>query len=211
MCKMEDVLGVYKRKYNPNRPVVCMDEMPRQLLNEVREPLPTRPGREARYDYHYERNGVVNLFMFFEPLGGWREVIVRDQRTKMDWAACVRQLLEEHYPEAEQVVLVMDNLNTHKLSSLYEAFEPTEARRLAERLDIHYTPEHGSWLNMAEIENSILAKQCLSRRIPEKQIMIEETSAWSRSRNEAGASVNWRFRTEDARIKLKRLYPKFDA
>ena len=208
---MEDVLEVYKRPYDPKRPMVCMDEMPRQLIREVRRPLPMQPGRPARHDYHYKREGVVNLFAFFEPLAGWRTVMVRDQRTKIDWAICMRQLLDEHYPDAERVVLVMDNLNTHNLSSFYEAFAPSEARRLAERLEIHYAPEHGSWLNMAEIENSAMARQCLSRRIPEKAVMEEETSAWADRRNEAGAPANWQFQAEDARIKLRRLYPNIDA
>jgi hypothetical protein len=211
VAKMEDVLSVYKRPYDPSRPVVCMDEMPRQLIREVRTPLPMEAGKPKRYDHHYERNGVVNLFMFFEPLAGWRTVMVRERRTKVDWAYCMRQLLEEHYPEAQQVVLVMDNLNTHGLSSFYEAFAPEEACRLAQRLEIHYTPEHGSWLNMAEIENSALARQCLSRRIPEQAVMQEETSAWSERRNEEGKAANWRFRTEDARIKLRRLYPNIDS
>ena len=210
VAKMEDVLSVYRRPYDPKRPVVCMDEMPRQLIEEVRQPLPARPGTPERHDYHYKRGGVVNLFMFFEPLAGWRTVMVREQRTKTDWAACMKRLLDRHYPDAEQVVIVMDNLNTHRLSSFYEAFAPEEAYRLAQRLEIHFTPEHGSWLNMAEIENSVLAGQCLSRRIPEKTIMDEETSAWADQRNEAGAAADWRFQTDDARIKLKRLYPKID-
>lgn len=210
VAKMEDVLEVYKRPYDPSRPVVCMDEMPRQLIEEVRTPLPMQPGKPERHDYHYKRNGVVNLFTFFEPLAGWRAVMVRDRRTKIDWARCMRRLLDEHYPEAEQVVLVMDNLNTHGLPSFYEAFAPSKARRLAGRLEIHYTPEHGSWLNMAEIENSAMARQCLRRRIPTKAVMEEETSAWSARRNEAGAVADWRFRTEDARIKLRRLYPNID-
>ncbi|WP_259084276.1 IS630 family transposase [Salinibacter ruber] len=211
VAKMTGVLSVYKRPYDPERPVVCMDEMPRQLIREVRTPLPMEAGKPKRHDYHYERNGVVNLFMFFEPLAGWRTVMVRERRTKVDWAYCMRQLLEEHYPEAQQIVLVMDNLNTHGLSSFYEAFAPEEACRLAQRLEIHYTPEHGSWLNMAEIENSAMARQCLSRRIPKTQVMEEETSAWSKRRNEEGAAANWRFRTEDARIKLRRLYPNIDG
>ena len=215
VVKMEDVLSVYKRPYNPKRPVVCTGEMPRQLIREVREPLPIESGKPERHDYHYKyhcrREGVVNLFMFFEPLAGWRTVMVRERRTKIDWARCMRQLLEKHYPDAETVVLVMDNLNTHGLSSFYEAFPPKEACQLAQRLDIHYTPEHGSWLNMAEIENSAMARQCLSRRIPEKEAMEEETSAWSKRRNEEGAAANWRFRTQDARIKLQRLHPHIDG
>jgi len=211
VAKMEDVLSVYKRPYNPKRPVVCMDEMPRQLIEEVRAPIPMETGKPERHDYHYKRNGVVNLFMFFEPLAGWRTVMVRDHRTKIDWAHCMRRLLNKHYTDAEKVILVMDNLNTHGLSSFYEAFPPQEACRLAQQLEIHYTPEHGSWLNMAEIENSAMARQCLSRRIPEKQVMEQETSAWSEQRNKAGAAANWRFRTGDARIKLRRLYPNIDG
>jgi hypothetical protein len=211
VAKMEDVLSVYKRPYDPERPVVCMDEMPRQLIREVRKPLPMKAGKPKRHDYHYKREGVVNLFMFFEPLAGWRTVMTRERRTKIDWAHCMRRLLDRHYPDAKKVILVMDNLNTHGLSSFYEAFAPEEACRLAQRLEIHYTPEHGSWLNMAEIENSAMARQCLSRRIPEKQVMEEETSAWSKRRNEEGAAANWRFRTENARIKLRRLYPNIDG
>lgn len=213
---MEDVLSVYRRPYDPERPVVCMDEMSRQLLKEVREPLEARPGTATkpgapyRYDHHYERNGTVNLFTFFEPLASWRTVMTRDRRTKTDWAECVRRLLDGHLPEAEQVILVMDNLNTHCVSSLYEAFAPQEARRLAERLEIHYTPEHGSWLNMAEIEQSVLARQALSRRVPDREAMETVTTAWYEERNAAEASVDWQFRAEDARIKLKRLYPKID-
>lgn len=208
---MEDVLDVYRRAYDASRPVVCMDEVPRQLIGEVREPLPVGPGRPERYDYHYRRGGIVNLFMFFEPLAGWRTVMLRERRTKVDWATCVKRLLDEHYPDAEKVVLVMDNLNTHRLSSFYEAFESREARRLARRLEVHYTPEHGSWLNMAEIENSVMARQCLARRIPHKGMMARETRAWSAQRNKAEVAVDWRFRTEDARIKLRRLYPIVDA
>lgn len=213
---MEDVLSVYRRPYDPDRPVVCMDEMSRQLLRHVREPIEarpgtaTKPGAPRRHDHHYERNGTVNLFTFFEPLSAWRTIMTRDRRTKTDWAECVRRLLDEHYPEAEAVVLVMDNLNTHGLSSLYEAFEPAEARRLAERLELHYTPEHGSWLNMAEVEQSVLARQALSRRVPNREAMKRLTTAWATRRNAADATVDWRFTTEDARIKLKRLYPKID-
>ena len=189
---MEDVLSVYRRPYDPDRPVVCMDEMPRQLLKEVREPLPAKPGQEARYDHHYKRNGVVNLFTFFEPLGSWRTVMVRRRRTAVDWARCVDTLLTEHYPDVETVVLVMDNLNTHKLESLYleslyKAFPARKARRLASRLEIHFTPEHGSWLNMAEIEQSAIAKQCLSTRIPTIEVIRRETTAWADRRNEESA------------------------
>jgi len=211
VAKMEDVLSVYKRPYNPDKPLVCMDEMPRQLIKEVRKPIPPAPGREARQDHHYQRNGVVNLFTFFEPLAGWRTVMTRRRRTGVDWAECIRRLLTEHYPEAEKVVLIMDNLNTHKPKSLYEAFDAKTARQLASRLEIHYTPEHGSWLNMAEIEQSVLSDQCLSGRTPTVEAMRRETSAWADRRNEKEATVDWRFRTEDARLKLKHLYPKIDG
>lgn len=207
---MEDVLEVYRRPYDANNPQVCMDETPRQLIEEVRQTLPPGRAQQARFDYEYKRNGVVNLFMFFEPMRGQRQVMVRDHRRKQDWAHCVKQLLEVHYPDAETVTLVMDNLNTHTPASLYETFEPEEARRLAERLEIHYTPEHGSWLNMAEIELAALTGQCLCRRIPDKTTLIEEIAAWQQKRNAAEVTVDWRFTTEDARIKLKRLYPSFE-
>lgn len=207
---MEDVLAVYRRPYDPKRPMVCMDEMSRQLLRHVREPITVRPGAPYRFDHHYERNGTINLFTFFEPLAAQRVVMTRERRTKIDWAECVRTLLDRHYPEAETVVLVMDNLNTHAISSLYEAFPAEEARRLAERLEIHYTPEHGSWLNMAESEQSVMARQALGRRIPDVETMEQVTTAWYRERNAAEASVDWQFTTEDARHKLKRLYPKID-
>lgn len=207
---MEDVLAVYRRPYDPKRPMVCMDEMSRQLLRHVREPITVRPGAPYRFDHHYERNGTINLFTFFEPLAARRVVMTRERRTKIDWAECVRTLLDRHYPEAETVVLVMDNLNTHAISSLYEAFPAEEARRLAERLEIHYTPEHGSWLNMAESEQSVMARQALGRRIPDVETMEQVTTAWYRERNAAEASVDWQFTTEDARHKLKRLYPKID-
>lgn len=207
---MEDVLSARRRPYDEAYPVVCMDEMSRQLLKQVREPVAMESGAPYRYDHHYERNGTAQLFTFFEPLASWRTVMTRDRRTKTDWAECVRRLLDEHYPDAEKVVLVMDNLNTHHVSSLYEAFAPAEARRLAERLEIHYTPEHGSWLNMAEIEQSVLARQALSRRVPDRAAMETVTTAWADRRNEVDATVDWRFTTEEARIKLKRLYPKID-
>jgi hypothetical protein len=207
---MEDVLDVYQRPYDQQRPVVCMDEVPRQLLDEGREPLPLQPGSPLRYDYHYKRRGVVNLFMFFEPLARWRAVMVRAQRTKSDWAQCLKKLLTTRYSEVEKVILVMDNLNTHDPSSFYEAFNPSLARKLTSRLEIHYTPEHGSWLNMAEIENSAMAKQCLARRIPTKQDMSKQTNAWADQRNETKASIDWQFQTKDARIKLKQLYPIID-
>lgn len=210
VAKMEDVLAVYRRPYDPKRPVVCMDEMPRQLLKQVRPPIKMRPGQPHREDHHYRRNGVANLFTFFEPLASWRTVMARRRRTKIDWARCIRRLLVEHYPMAERVVLVMDNLNTHNLSSLYEAFEPAEARGLAARLEIHYTPEHGSWLNVAEIEQSVLARQALGRRIPDLASLRSITTGWIERRNQSGASVDWQFTTTDARIKLKRLYPQID-
>lgn len=210
VAKMEDVLAVYRRPYDPKRPMVCMDEMSRQLLKEVREPIPAKPGAPYRYDHHYERNGTMNLFTFFEPLAAHRVVMTRERRTKRDWAECVCELIEEHYAEAETVVMVMDNLNTHCISSLYEAFAPVKARRLAERLEIHYTPEHGSWLNMAEVEQSVMARQALSRRIPDPETMEQVTRAWYEARNAAEATVDWQFTSEDARVKLKRLYPHID-
>jgi len=204
---MEDVLEVYHRPYDPKRPLVCFDESTKQQTKETRLPLPTLPGQAAKYDYEYERNGTSNLFMFFAPLDAWRHVKVTDRRTKIDFAHCMRELVDIHFPDAETIVVVMDNLNTHKLASLYEAFPPAEARRIAEKLEIHYTPKHGSWLNMAEIELSVLSRQCLKRRIPDQDTLYQEVTAWETDRNAAASSVNWRFTTEDARIKLKRLYP----
>jgi hypothetical protein len=204
---MEDVLAAYKRPFNPDEPLVCMDETSKQLTAETRRPIPAAPGRPARYDYEYERNGVCNLFMFFEPLAGKRHVSVTDRRTKADWAMQIKQLVDEHYPDARLINLVMDNLNTHTGASLYEVFEPSEARRLLDRLQIHYTPKHGSWLNMAEIELGVLSRQCLNRRIPDKGALTAEVAAWESRRNTAEAKVDWRFTNEDARIKLKRLYP----
>lgn len=204
---MEDVLEVYKRPYNPVFPVVCLDETNRQMIEETRKAIPVRPGQVRRTDYEYRRNGVVNLFMMFEPLKALRHVKVTSRRTRKDWAECVRDLVDVHYPEAEKIVLVEDNLNTHSIGSLYEAFPPEEARRLTEKLELHYTPKHGSWLNMAEIEIGVLSRQCLSRYIPTKELMTTETSAWENRRNDAEATVNWRFTTTDARIKLRKLYP----
>ncbi len=204
---MEDVLTVYKRSYNPDEPVICMDETSKQLVKETRELIATRPGRPTRYDFEYERNGVCNLFMFYEPLAGNRYVSVTDRRTRLDWAMQVRNLMEVHYPTVEKVVLVMDNLNTHTGASFYEAFPPDVARQLLNRLEFHFTPKHGSWLNIAEIEFSVLARQCLNRRIPDKPTLIREVTAWQQARNTAEAKVDWRFTTVDARIKLKRLYP----
>lgn len=207
---MEDVLDVYHRPYDPERPVVCLDECSKQLIGEVREPLPPKPGQVAKYDSEYERKGTANVFMAVEPLAGKRTVRVTDRRTRVDWAQFVRLLLITMYPEAAKVVLVMDNLNTHRIASLYEAFDPKTARSLAERLEIHYTPKHGSWLNMAETELSVLSRQCLDRRIDSKEHMEQEIAAWEKSRNEAYTRINWRFTTADARIKLKRLYPSFE-
>ncbi len=204
---MEDVPGVYTRPYDPRRPQVCLDETSRQLVAEVSPPRPAAPGRPARQDYEYERRGVCNLFVVCEPLRGWRDVMVSARRTRIDWAHCVKDLLEVHYPGAEQVVLVQDNLNTHPPASLYEAFEPAQARRLADRLELHYTPRHGSWLNMAEIELAVLAGQCLDRRLADRATLEREVAAWQAARNKAGRGVDWRFTTEDARIKLKHLYP----
>jgi hypothetical protein len=204
---MEDVLEVYQRPYDPKRPVVCLDEQSKQLIRETRAPIPARPGYPERVDYEYERNGTANLFMVFEPLAGRRRVKVTDRRTKIDFAQVIRELVDEQYPEAEKVVLVMDNLNTHKLGSLYEAFTPAEARRLIGRLEVHHTPKHGSWLNIAETELSVLTGQCLDRRIGEKGELRSEVAAWEQPRNTAKCRVDWQFTTADARIKLKRLYP----
>jgi hypothetical protein len=208
---MEDVLEVYQRPRDPARPVVCLDEQTRQLIRETRTPIPAGPGRPERVDYEYERNGTVNLFMAFEPLAGRRRVTVTDRRTKVDFARVIRELVDVQYPKADRIVLVMDNLNTHKLSSLYEAFEPAEARRLVERLEIHHTPRHGSWLNMAETELSVLTKQCLDRRIGEAEELRSEVAAWESARNTAKCRVDWQFTTADARVKLKRLYPSIQA
>jgi transposase len=204
---MEDILTVYKRDFKPDEPLVCMDETSKQLTKETRCAIPAAPGRPARYDYEYERNGVCNLFMFFEPLAGKRHVSVTERRTKADWASQIKDLVDVRYPTARKITLVMDNLNTHRGASLYEAFQPNEARRLLDRLQIHYTPKHGSWLNMAEIELSVLSRQCLNRRIPDKASLKTEVAAWQKRRNAVKAKVDWRFTTSEARIKLKRLYP----
>jgi len=204
---MEDVLAVYHRPHNPKCPLVCFDEGSKQQTKETRLPLPVQAGAVAKYDYEYERNGTSNLFMFFAPLEAWRQVKVTDRRTMIDFAHCMRDLVDIHFPDAEKVVLVMDNLNTHKLASLYEAFEPSEARRIIEKLEIHYTPKHGSWLNMAEIELSVLHRQCLKARIPDRETLIAQTTAWQARRNQQQSTVHWQFTTEDARIKLYRLYP----
>jgi len=204
---MEDVLDVYVRPYDPRFPQVCMDETSKQLVGETRVPIPAAPGRPVRYDDEYERQGVSNRFLFVEPLRGWRQVTVTDRRTKTDWAHAIQQVVDVHYPEAERIVLVLDNLNTHGLGSLYEAFPPEEARRLSRKLELHYTPKHGSWLNIAEIELSVLNGQCLDRRIPEQAELAQAVAQWTQDRNTARRTVDWRFTTADARIKLKRLYP----
>ena len=204
---MEEVLDLYIEPYDPDYPMVCMDEMNKQLVQEVKEPLLPRPGKPLRYDTEYIRNGTSNLFIFFEPLADWRHIEVTDRRTAIDWAKQIKELLDVHYPNAKKVRLVMDNLNTHRISSLYKAFEPEEARRLAKRLELYYTPKHGSWLNMAEIELSHLSRQCLKRRIPDQETMKREVAAWVKYRNERSSKMKWRFTTKNARIKLKFLYP----
>lgn len=204
---MEDVLEVYTRPYDSRYPQVCMDESSKQLLRETRAPLPMQPGRPERRDYEYERGGVANLFLFCEPLMGRRWVDVTAQRTKVDWAQQIKTLVDDRYPEAERIVLVMDNLNTHTPASLYEVFPPAEAKRLADKLEIHPTPKHGSWLNMAEIELSVLSRQCLEQRVPDFATLEAEVAAWEERRNAQGGKIQWRFTTEDARIKLRRLYP----
>ncbi len=208
---MEDVLEVYKRPYDPKRPLVCMDEMPKQLLMDTRDPLPMLPGKPERLDYEYKRGGVADLFMLFEPLAGKRHIEITDQRRRIEWAEVMRIVSDELYPDAEKIVVVLDNLNTHVLAAFYLAFEPQEARRLVERFELHYTPKHGSWLNMAEIELSALARQCLDRRIPDKETLIQEVKAWEDQRNSEVIKVHWQFTTADARTKLKSLYPKFQV
>ena len=206
---MEDVLEVYGRPYDPSRPVVCMDESTKQLHEEVRTPIAGAPGAVERYDSEYRRNGVATLFAAFEPLAGWRHVEVTEQRTRRDFARFIQDLLDKRYPEAKKVVLVMDNLNTHSGASLYETFAPAEALRLLSRLEIHFTPKHGSWLNMAEGEFSILQRQCLDRRIATPEILRQEITAWESLRNQSKVGANWKFTTADARVKLRRLYPSF--
>lgn len=204
---MEDVLDVYTMPYDPAYPQVCMDELSKQLVDETRVPLPPAPGQVARSDYEYVRRGVANLFLFFEPLAGWRHLAVTERRTRQDWAYAVRDLVDVHYPDAIKIRLVLDNLNTHVGGSLYETFPPAEARRILDRLELHYTPKHGSWLNMAESELSILSRQCLNRRIAEPTTLVREVTAWETRRNSAQATMDWRFTTADARIKLTHLYP----
>lgn len=207
---MEDVLDLYHQPYDPLYPMVCFDESNKQLIAETRVPVPATPGHRARYDYEYERKGTRNLFAFFEPLRGWRHVKVTQRRTKVDWADCMKQLVDEIYPDAICIRVVMDQLNTHNPAALYEVFEPQDAKRILDRLEFHYTPKHGSWLNMAEIEFSALTRQCLDRRIPDEETLWQEIAAWEEVRNNNVTTVNWRFTTDKARIKLNRLYPSFN-
>jgi len=204
---MEDVLEVYQRPHDPARPVVCLDETLKQLIKETRRPIPPRPGQPARHDYEYERNGTANLFMLFAPLEGWRHVEVTDHHTAVDYAQILRDLSDEYFPSAAKIVLVQDNLNIHTPASLYQAFPPAEARRLTERFEWHYTPKHGSWLDMAESEIGVLSRQCMGRRIPDKQTLTDEVSAWQSQRNKNHTKANWQFTNENARIKLHQLYP----
>jgi transposase len=204
---MEDVLELYAEPYDPRYPVVCLDESPYQLLSETRQPLPTTPGQPVRYDYEYRREGTCNLFLFFEPLRGWRHVKVTERRTAKDYARCLKDLVDGHYPRATLISIVQDNLNTHTPAALYQVFEPAEARRIFSKLDFRYTPKHGSWLNMAESEFAVLTSQCLDRRIGERANLERKIEAWESRRNEAQAKVNWRFTTKHARAKLQRLYP----
>jgi hypothetical protein len=204
---MDNVLEVYHRPHDPDRPVVCLDETSKQLIAETRVPIPAKPGHPKRYDYEYQRNGTANLFMMFAPLEGWPHVEVTDRHAAVDYAQILKDLSDKHFPNVSQIVLVQDNLNTHKPASLYEAFPAAEARRLVERFEWHYTPKHGSWLDMAESELGVVTSQCLDRRIPDKQTLIEEVAAWEDDRNKNHTKADWQFTTADARIKLKRLYP----
>lgn len=207
VLRMEDLLDLYSQPYDPKLPVVCFDERPYQLLEDVREPLPTQPKQLERYDYEYQRNGTVNLFACFQPLIGWRHIQVTEQRTKVDFALQMKDLVDIYFPKAEVIRLVLDNLNTHNLAALYEVFQPQEARRIVEKLELHYTPKHASWLNQVEIELSVLSRQCLERRISDRTILEFEIAAWEKQRNQEKSSVNWRFQTTDARRKMGRLYP----
>ena len=207
---MEDILQVYQRPYDPQVPVICMDEASKQLISEVAIPLPTKPSQVKRVDYEYARQGVCNLFVLCEPLWGWRHVNLTQRRTKRDWALCIRELLEVHYPQVSRICLVLDNLNTHTGSSLYKAFPPAEARRLLDRLEFHYTPKHASWLNMAEIEIGVLKRQCLNRRIDSESVMGREVAAWEARRNEDGVKLHWTFTIAVARAKLRKLYPSIE-
>jgi len=204
---MEEVLDAYALPVDPDEPLICFDEMPRQLLDHVLDPLPIEPGQPERIDYEYERKGTANLFLSFQPSTGWRHVEVTERRTKVDFAMQMKQLVDVHFPHARLIHIVLDNLNTHTFASLYEAFTPEEAQRIRKRLVFHHTPKHGSWLNQAEIELSVLSRQCLNRRIPDRETLKQEVAAWEEQRNQAKAKINWLFKVEDARIKLKRLYP----
>lgn len=208
---MEDILDVYTREQDTKRPLVCMDECPRQLIGETRIPIPAEPGKIACFDTEYRRNGTCEIFMFAAPLEGWRRAEVKEHRTAVDWADQIKQLVTVDFPQAEKIVLVMDNLNTHTIGSLYKRFPAEEARQLRDKLEIHYTPKHGSWLNMAEIELNVLVNHGLSKRVPTIEQMREEVRAWNKGRNQSASKINWRFTTADARIKLKRLYPQFDS
>jgi len=210
VANMEDVLDIYEKPYDFRRPVVCVDEGGKQLIGEVRQPLPVRPGSIAKHDSEYQRGGVANLFMAFEPLAGRRHVQVTPRKTCVDFARFLKHLADDHYPQAKMIVLVCDNLNTHRPAALYQAFDPTEARRLARRFEWHYTPKHGSWLNVAEMELSVLARQCLDRRIPDMASLTEQATAWEQQRNKVAVKVHWQFTTADARIKLKKLYPTIE-
>ena len=207
VAAMEDILEVYQRPYDRQRPLVCLDESSKQLIAETRVPIAAKPGQPGRHDYEYRRNGTANLFMMFAPLEGWRHVKVTDRHTAVDYAQVLKELSDTHFPGSAKIVLVQDNLNTHKPASLYEAFPPAEARRLVERFEWHYTPKHGSWLDMAESELSVLSSQCLDRRIPDQRVLKDEVAAWEAERNRKHAKANWQFTTADARVKLKRLYP----
>ena len=209
VAAMEDVIEVYHRPHDPDRPVVCVDETSKQLIVETRKPIPAAPGRPRRVDYEYQRNGTANLFMMFAPLEGWRDVKVTDQRAAIDYAQMLKELSDTHFSRASKIVLVQDNLSTHKPASLYEAFPAKEARRLVERFEWHYTPKHGSWLDMAESELSVLSRQCLARRIPDNESLTKEVAAWRDARNKTHAKADWQFTTANARVKLKRLYPTF--
>jgi len=208
---MEDVLEIYKLPYDAKRPVICMDEMPKQLLSQTREPIPCQPGQPARQDYEYKRNGVADLFMLFEPLQGKRFVEVTEKRRRIEWATVMKQVADAFYPQAEKIVVILDNLNTHTPSAFYETFAPAEARRLVERFEFHFTPKHGSWLNMAEIELSALVRQCLDRRLPDLEMLSQEVQAWQQQRNDEVVKVQWQFKTKDARTKLLHLYPKIQV
>ena len=210
VAAMEDILDVYQRPHDPDKPLVCLDETSKQLIVETRKPIPAEPGRPKREDYEHERNGVANLFMLFAPLEGWRHVKVTDRHAAVDYAQALKDLSDTHFPDAAKIVLVQDNLSTHKPASLYEAFPAAEARRLVERFEWHYTPKHGSWLDMAESELGVLATQCLDRRIPDKPSLTTQVAAWVERRNKHHAKANWQFTTADARVKLKTLYPQFE-